>query len=383
MEKAKLVGGIKKICKRWFIDAFSGMAQGLFVTLIAGTIIKTLGQLIGNNNFGNMLVLIGNIASILMGAGIGAGIACHLKTNKLVMFAAIVAGFVGAYSSQILGPNFNGANMSAVTGVLAKGLPGNPIGAYVTALFACEICNLVAGKTKLDILVVPLLCLFASVAGAYISFPFIWLINKLGVAIAYATNITPFFMGIIVAVALGVLLTMPTSSAAIWVAIASPILTNPLTASVTREAMLIAGGAAVVGCACQMVGFAVMSFKENGWGGLISQGLGTSMLQIPNIMKNPRIFLPPIIASAVCGPISTCLFKLRCGAAGGGMGTCGFVGIIDAYKYSVASGDMTWWLFMIAVIVLFFLLPGLICWGLGKLFRKINWIKENDLTLEL
>lgn len=374
MKKEKFLSGIKFICKRWFIDAFSGMAQGLFVTLIAGTIIKTIGELIGDNYVGKILVLTGNVASVLMGAGIGAGIASHLKASKLVIFASIVAGFIGAMSSQFIGSDFSGGSMEAISAIVTKGLPGNPIGAYVTALLACEISNLVAGKTKLDILLVPLVALIMAILGAYASYPFIFIVNKIGEGIAVATEITPFFMGIIIAVVMGILLTMPTSSAAIWVSVA---------AGNTSEFMLIAGGAAVVGCACQMVGFAVMSFRENGWGGLISQGLGTSMLQIPNIMKNPKIFLPPIIASAVCGPMATCLFRLKCGSSGGGMGTCGFVGIIDAYKYSVISGGMEQWLFWLGIAVLFFILPGLICWSLGLLFRKINWIKEDDLKLQL
>lgn len=370
----KFKNAVKKLSKRWFIDAFTGMAQGLFVTLIAGTIIKTIGQLIGDNSVGRILILTGNIASILMGAGIGAGIASHLKANKLVIFATIVAGFIGAFSSQFLGSSFTGGQMSDITQILTKGLPGNPIGAYVTALLVCELGNLVAGKTKLDILLVPLTCMILAILGAYISFPFIWLINKLGQGIAYATAITPFFMGIIIAVVMGILLTMPTSSAAIWVAVAT---------TSTSDAMLIAGGAAVVGCASHMVGFAVMSFRENKWGGLISQGLGTSMLQIPNIMKNPKLLIPPIIASAVVGPIATCVFKLRCGPSGGGMGTCGFVGIIDSYKFSVQSGNMEWWLFLIAVLVMFFILPGIITYVVSLFMRKKKWIKENDLKLSV
>ncbi|MEG1394208.1 MAG: PTS sugar transporter subunit IIC [Clostridia bacterium] len=372
---------VKKLCKRWFIDAFTGMAQGLFVTLIAGTILKTIGELIGNNPVGNLFILIGKLAAILMGAGIGAGIASHLKMPKLVVFTAIVAGFVGAFSEQFIGQNFSGGNMGAIATILGKGLPGNPIGAYVTALLSCEIANLVAGKTKLDILLVPLTGLLVAMVGAYVSFPFIWLINQLGRGIAWATSITPFFMGVIISAVMGILLTMPTSSAAIWVAVASPILNSATSTAGDINAILIAGGAAVVGCACQMVGFAVMSFKENGWGGLISQGVGTSMLQIPNIMKNPRIFIPPIVASIICGPIATVGFKLKCGASGGGMGTCGFVGVIDSFNQSVTNGGMSWWLFAIAVILLFFVLPALISWAVGLLLRKVGWIKENDLLL--
>lgn len=373
MKKEKFFNVTKKLCKRWFIDAFSGMAQGLFVTLIAGTIIKTLGQLIGDNYVGKILVLTGNVASVMMGAGIGAGIANYLKAPRLVVFASLVAGFIGAMSSQFIGADFSGGTTTAIAAIVEKGLPGNPIGAYVTALLACEIGNLVAGKTKLDILLVPLTCLIISILGAYASWPFIWLVNKIGDGIAIATEITPFFMGLIISVVMGLLLTFPTSSAAIWVAVA---------AGNNSEFMLIAGGAAAVGCACQMVGFAVMSFRENRWSGLISQGLGTSMLQIPNIMRNPKVLIPPVIASAICGPIATCLFKLKCGASGGGMGTCGFVGIISAYESSITMGGMPQWKFWLAVAFLFFIIPALVCWGLGLLLRKVNWIKENDLKLD-
>lgn len=383
--KAQKAGAIvKKLAKRWFIDAFTGMAQGLFVTLIAGTIVKTIGDLIGENAVGNLFVTLGQIASVLMGAGIGAGIASHLKASRLVIFASMVAGFVGAFSEQFIGAanGFSGGNISMISELVKEGLPGNPIGAYVTALAATEIGSLVSGKTKLDILLVPLTCLVVSMLFSYVAYPFIWLINMLGKGIAVATDFTPFFMGIIISVVMGILLTMPTSSAAIWVAVSNPIIMGGAASAADVNAMYIAGGAAVVGCACQMVGFAVMSFKENGWSGIISQGLGTSMLQIPNIMRNPRIFIPPIVASAVCGPIATCLFKLRCGSTGGGMGTCGFVGIIDAFDASVTKGDMQWWLFVICVLLLFIVLPALISWAMGLLLRKVGWIKENDLKLD-
>ena len=294
-KKTKFWTFIKKLSKRWFIDAFTGMAQGLFVTLIAGTIFTTLGQYVftENNAIGRLLVLAGRLASLLMGAGIGAGIAHRLKMPPLVVFSTIVAGFIGAWANVFIKA---GADANVVV-TLVQGLvkpsgatmPGNPIGSYVAALMACEIANLVAGKTKLDIIIIPVVSLCVTIIAAYIAFPFIWIIDMLGKGIAIATDFTPFFMGIIIAVIMGVLLTMPTSSAAIWVAIASPILTGGTASAEQINAMLIAGGAATVGCACQMVGFAVMSFKENGWGGLISQGIGTSMLQIPNVMKNPRI----------------------------------------------------------------------------------------------
>lgn len=375
----------KKLSKRWFIDAFTGMAQGLFVTLIAGTIFTTLGQYVftEKNAVGRLLVIVGKLASLLMGAGIGAGIAHKLKMSPLVIFSAIVAGFVGAWADTFITAGWDANAVGALAGKIFAGnatRPGNPIGAYVTAMMACEISGLVAGKTKLDIIVVPFVSLLVAIIGAFVSWPFIWLVNMLGKGIAVATSITPFFMGIIVAVIMGILLTLPTSSAAIWVAIASPILTGGSATPEQINAIYIAGGAATVGCACQMVGFAVMSFKENGWGGLISQGIGTSMLQIPNVMKNPRIMLPPIIASAICGPLSTCAFKLMCGASGGGMGTCGFVGIIEIITaYKSQGGNLG--LVITGIILLMLVLPALLSWAFCLLFRKIGWIKPNDMKL--
>ncbi len=373
----------KKLSKRWFIDAFTGMAQGLFVTLIAGTIFTTLGQYIftENNAVGRLLVIAGKIASLLMGAGIGAGIAHRLKMSPLVIFSAIVAGFIGAWADTFITAGWDANTVAALAGKIFAGnatRPGNPIGAYVTALMACEISGLVAGKTKLDIIIVPIVSILLSVIGAFVSWPFIWLVNMLGKGIAVATSITPFFMGIIVAVIMGILLTLPTSSAAIWVAIAAPIVASGTPEEV--NAIYIAGGAATVGCACQMVGFAVMSFKENGWGGLISQGIGTSMLQIPNVMKNPRIMLPPIIASAICGPLSTCAFKLMCGASGGGMGTCGFVGIIEIISaYKTQGGNLG--LIISGIILLMIVLPAVLSWAFALLFRKLKWIKQGDMKL--
>ncbi|MBO4323423.1 MAG: PTS sugar transporter subunit IIC [Clostridia bacterium] len=361
MEKSKVWEVIKKLSKRWFIDAFSGMAQGLFCTLIAGTILAQIASWIGTDNFvGGTLNFIAAIAKTLMGAGIGVGIANALKRSKLVTFSAAVAGLAGAFSDKILAGGF----------ALTLGAPGNPVGAYIVALLAIEISSLYAGKTKLDIIIVPLGVMIITFAGFYLAYPFVWLIGKLGVLISKATAIAPFFMGIIISVVMGVLLTMPTSSAAIWVSVASGI---------TDDAMLIAGGAAVVGCSCHMIGFAVASFRENGVSGLISQGIGTSMLQIPNIMKKPIIMLPEIIASAVLGPVATCLFKLKCNAGGGGMGTSGLVGVFGAIE---ASGDMNGWLLALSIALLMFILPAAIAFGVSELFRKKGWIKFGDQKLE-
>ena len=279
-KKKQSIGTIAKcLAKRWFIDAFSGMAQGLFVTLIAGTILAMIAGWIGlNTGVGKMLNSIASIAKSMMGVGIGVGIAHALKANKLVVFSASVMGIIGAFSDKIIAGEFVG---------LTFGAPGNPIGAYVTGLFTVELASLYAGKTKLDIILIPLGMLVLSMLAVYVAWPFIWLINQLGGLIAIATSATPFIMGIVISVIMGILLTMPTSSAAIWVAVASPILTNPLSTLTDVNAILLAGGAAAVGCACHMVGFAVASFRENGVSGLVSQGLGTSMLQIPNVMRKP------------------------------------------------------------------------------------------------
>ena len=378
--ESKVKTYFKNLPKRYFIDAFTGMAQGLFVTLIAGTIVKTIGNLIGDNAVGRIFVLIGQIASVLMGAGIGAGIANYLKAPKLVAFSAIVAGFMGAYAQQLLGAavtynamtvSFNGT-ITAVAELVNKGLPGNPISAYVCSLMAVEIGSLVAGKTKLDILLVPLTCVLTAFAGCIISLPFIWLVSLLSKGIAVATGAVPFVMGIIIAVVMGVLLTMPTSSAAIWVSIAAQAAVDD------ADIIALAGGAAVVGCACHMVGFAVMSFRENGWGGLVSQGLGTSMLQIPNIMKKPVLILPPIIASAICGPLSTCVFKLLCDASGGGMGTSGLVGVIGVINLSAQQNP---WLMWIGIVLLMFVLPAVLCLAMSEFMRKKGWISEGDLKI--
>ena len=372
----KIVNYLKTLPKRYFITAFSGMAQGLFVTLIAGTILAQIAGWIGDNYVGNTFLFIANLAKILMGAGIGIGIAHSLKKNKLLVFASAVAGLVGAFADKLV---VGGAGYTAIIDSFTKGLPGNPIGAYVVTMLVVEIVGTYTGKTKLDILLVPMGTLFLIFAGVFVSYPFIWLVNKLGVLIALATKATPFFMGIIVAVIMGIVLTMPTSSAAIWVAVASPIITGYAKGEVTADiynAMLIAGGASTVGCACHMVGFAVASYRENGFGGLIAQGLGTSMLQIPNIMKKPIIMLPMIISSAICGPIATCVFGLKCGSSGGGMGTSGLVGFFDLFKYTTID---FWGVF--GIILLMFILPAVINILVSVFMRKKKWIKDGDMKL--
>ena len=363
----KVKNYFKTLPKRYFITAFSGMAQGLFVTLIAGTILAQIAGWIGKNYVGNTLLYIANIAKFLMGAGIGVGIAHALGKNKLLIFSAAVAGMIGSFAGNLM-PNAE-TPLVDISGLIVKGLPGNPIGAYVAVMLVVEVVGLYAGKTKLDILIVPLGSLVLSFAGVFLAYPLIWVVAKLGDLIAISTNAVPFVMGIVIAVVMGVLLTMPTSSAAIWVAVSTNI------AAGNEDAILLAGGAATVGCACHMIGFAVASFRENKWGGLVAQGLGTSMLQIPNIMKKPVIMLPMIISSAICGPLATCVFGLKCGAAGGGMGTSGLVGVFGLFdKTSGALG-------VIGIILLMFILPAILNFVLSELFRKKGWIKFGDMKL--
>lgn len=363
---------LKTLPKRFFITAFSGMAQGLFVTLIAGTILAQIAGWIGDNYIGNTLLAIANIAKSLMGAGIGVGIAHALCKNKLLVFSAAVAGMIGAFADKLM-PGASG--FVSIT----FGAPGNPIGAYVVTMLVVELVSLYVGKTKLDIILVPLGTMFIAFAGIFVSFPFIWLINQLGVLIAIATKITPFFMGIIIAVIMGIVLTMPTSSAAIWIAVASPVITGFANGTITADnynAILLAGGAATVGCACHMVGFAVASYRENGFGGLIAQGLGTSMLQIPNIMKKFSIMLPMIISSAILGPISTCVFKLKCGASGGGMGTSGLVGVFDLFAYTEITFAS-----VLGILLLMIVLPAILNILISEFMRKKGLIKFGDMKL--
>ena len=367
----------KALPKRYFITAFSGMAQGLFVTLIAGTILAQIAGWIGDNYVGNTLLYIANIAKSLMGAGIGVGIAHALGKNKLLVFSAAAAGMIGAFADKLLFGSFLASMFPKVTApftALGLGAPGNPIGAYVVTMLVVEIVQLYAGKTKLDIILIPLGTLFLSFTGIFLAAPFIWLVDQLGKLIAVATDITPFVMGIVISVIMGILLTMPTSSAAIWVAVASPVLAGGVGAT-GYQAMLLAGGAATVGCACHMVGFAVASFRENKVSGLISQGIGTSMLQIPNIMKKPVIMLPMIISSAILGPISTCVFKLKCSASGGGMGTSGLVGVFDLFEYT--SGALGY----VGIILLMIVLPAVLNLLISEFMRKKGWIQYGDMKL--
>ena len=334
--------------KRYLIDALGAMAQGLFASLLIGTILNTLGTQLNLS----ALTDIGSYASQMSGPAMAVAIGYALQAPPLVLFSLVTVGFA--------------AN--------ALGGAGGPLAVLIIAIVAAEFGKAVSKETKVDILVTPLVTIFIGVGLSALIAPALGAAaSSLGNVIMWATELQPFLMGIVVSVLVGIALTLPISSAAICAALG---LTG------------LAGGAAVAGCCAQMVGFAVMSFKENRWGGLVSQGIGTSMLQMGNIVKNPRIWLPPIITSAITGPLATCLFQMRMDgtAVSSGMGTCGFVGPIGVYTgwvNDIAAGTkaaitpMDW----IAMLLICFVLPAIITWILGEAFRKAGWIRENDLKL--
>ncbi len=344
---------LKDFARRYFIDAMTGMAMGLFVTLIAGLILVQIGKWL-NLSF---LISIGRLGIVLMGAGIGAGIAWYLKAPPLIILSCVVAGLMGAHSDAFINGSYFTAN-----GVIAS--PGNPVSAYLSSVIAYRLASLVAGKTSFDILIIPaIVSLSAYATCLWLCPPVVYAVNGLGEIIHAATALQPFLMGIIIAVLVGIALTLPTSSAAICIAIGL----NG-----------IAGGAAVVGCAAQMIGFAAASYRENGFGGLIAQGFGTSMLQIPNVFRKPVVMIPAIVASAVVGPLATVVFQLRCTSAASGMGTAGLVGIFGVLDANSSLSPALLWT---AIALLFFILPAAIAWGTSEWMRKKGWIKFGDLAL--
>lgn len=330
--------------KRYGIDALSAMAQGLFCSLLIGTIIKTIGEQFSVSQF----VEIGGYASAMSGAAMAVAIGFALQSPPLVLFSLTAVGYA--------------AN--------ACGKAGGPLAVLLIAIVAAECGKLVSKETKIDILVTPLVTI---VVGCLLS---MWLAPKIGELaqmigrlIMEATELQPFWMGIFVSVLVGIALTLPISSAAICASFGL---------------VGLAGGAAVAGCCAQMVGFAVMSFKENRWGGIVSQGIGTSMLQMGNIVKNPKIWIPPILTSAVTGPLATCLFKLEMNGApiASGMGTCGFVGQIGVYTGWLNTPEKVITAFdWIGLIMICFILPAVICYLISIPLRKIGWIGQGDLKL--
>ena len=335
--------------KRYGVDALGAMAQGLFASLLIGTIISTLGEQFGID----ILVTMGTYAKAVTGPAMAVAIGYALKCPPLVLFSLVC---VGGAANELGGA-------------------GGPLAVLIVTIFAAEVGKAVSKETKVDILVTPFVTIGVGVLLSIGCAPAIGkAASAVGQAIMWATELQPFLMGMIVAAIVGIALTLPISSAAICAALG---LTG------------LAGGAAVAGCCAQMVGFAVMSFRENRVGGLVAQGLGTSMLQMGNIVKNPRIWIPPILSSVVIGPAATCIFQLQMNGAAvaSGMGTCGFVGQIGIYSgwvSDVASGaksaitPMDW----IGLLLICFVLPAVLTWLIAIPFRKIGWIKENDLKID-
>ena len=351
--------------KRYFIDAMSAMAQGLFCTLLVGTILNTLGTQLHIGFLTDIIVTlgkgdgavgytIGGLCSAMVGPGMAVAIGQALNAPPMVLFSLIPVGFA----------------------TNAMGGAGGPLAVLFVAIIAAEIGKAVSKETKIDILVTPIVTILSGIgAAALIAAPIGTAASAVGKAIMWATELQPFFMGIIVSVVIGIALTLPISSAAICAALG---LTG------------LAGGAAVAGCCAQMVGFAVMSFRENRWGGLAAQGLGTSMLQMGNIVRNPRIWIPPTLASAITGPIATCIFRMEMNGAAvsSGMGTCGLVGQIGVYTGWLADIEagtkaaitaMDW----IGLVLVCFVLPAILSWLIALPLRKWGWIGEDDLKLDL
>lgn len=352
---------VKKFLNHIFIDGLSGMALGLFATLIVGTILGQIGNYIPGV-IGTYVIYIATITKSLMGAGIGVGVATKFKYSPLVTVSAGVVGFIGAFSASIVnGSFFSESGSIALSGV------GDPLCAFVAAFIAIEVGNLISGKTKLDILLTPIVTIGVGTIIALLCGPYISRVTTiLGEFIQFATAQQPFVMGILIAVFMGIFLTLPISSAAIAVIIG---LSG------------IAGGAAVVGCSAQMVGFAVMSYRENKFGGLISQGIGTSMIQMPNIVRKPIVWLPPIITSAILGPVSTCVLGMTCDASGAGMGTSGLVGQLVTYSTMVSAG-VSPVATLIEIVVMHFVAPALITLVISEGMRKMGIIKPGDLKLD-
>ena len=353
---------LKKYAKRYFIDAMGAMALGLFASLLIGTIFNALGMIPGLDIF----TKIGKGAQGVAGPAMAVAIAYSLKASPLVIFTTAAVGALA---------NSNGG-------------AGGPLAVFVIAIVAAEVGMLVSKKTKVDILVTPFVTLLT---GGLLS---IWVAPYIGKAvdvfsrvISFAMEQQPFVMGLLVAVVVGIALTLPISSAAICAALGLSALSPAAIADPTlAQGLAMAGGAAVAGCCAQMVGFAVMSFKENKWGGLVSQGIGTSMLQMPNIIHNPRIWIPTILTSAITGPLATCVFNMQMygEAINSGMGTCGMLGPIGIILgwYSGSYPATVTWVDWLGLVLICLVLPAALSLLFSEILYKIKWIKPGDLKLE-
>lgn len=356
--------------KRYFVDAMGGMAQGLFASLLIGTIIGTLGQYIPWEPAAHFLSMVATVCKndYVVGAAIGIGMARALGASQLVLLGSAVVG-AGSYCIGVvydkLSDGLNVLSWYLPGDVLAEGtgkLVAGPAGCFLAVILAVELGMLVSKRTRLDILITPLVTLTPALLLARMVSPYIAIgMRELGQFIESATAYQPLLMGIVLSVVVGMILTLPISSAAICAMIGISG---------------IAGGAAAVGCCAQMVGFAVISFRENRWGGVLSQGLGTSMLQMGNICRRPQIWLPPTLAAAICGPLSTCVFGLECTGVSAGMGTCGLVGLIGV----ATATDMTV-LTWVGLLLCCVVLPAVLSLLFAEGMRKLGWIRPGDMKL--
>ncbi len=351
---------LKKTLDRIFIDGLSAMAQGLFATLIIGTIIQQIGTLLGGT-VGDMIFVIGKVAASLTGAGIGAAVAYRFKESPLVVVSAGTAGMVGAFAGKLL------AGGLLVDGAMVYAGPGEPLGAFIAAYVGIFFGHLVSGKTKVDILVTPVVCIgTGSAVGLLLGPPISGFMAWLGALINWGTEQQPFLMGIVVSVLMGMILTLPISSAALGIIL---------------NLSGLAAGAATVGCCCNMVGFAVASYRENKIGGLLAQGIGTSMLQVPNIVRKPVIWLPVILSSAVLGPVGTVVLPMTSNATGSGMGTAGLVGQIMTWQTMTAAEAPM--MVLVKILVIQIILPAAVTLGISEFMRSRGWIKFGDMQLDL
>ncbi|MBQ4527487.1 MAG: PTS sugar transporter subunit IIC [Clostridia bacterium] len=331
--------GVSLSVKKYFVDAFSAMAMGLFASLLIGTIFSTISTHTGVEFFAKM----SEHCKAVQGAAMAIAIGCSLGASGLVLFSLCVVGH-------------------------AANLLGGPLGVFVITLLSCELGKIVSKETKIDILVTPTVIIAVGTGLSMLIGPVVAeIMTACGDMIMSFTELQPLWMGILVSVTVGIALTLPISSAAICASIGL---------------VGLAGGAATAGCCAQMIGFAVMSFKENRWGGLVAQGLGTSMLQMGNICKNPLIWIPPTLASAITGPLATCVFKLRIDVnnpIASGMGTCGLVGPIGIISDAGFGSSLEW----TGLVLICIILPAILTLIFSSILRRIGWIKQNDLKLDL
>ena len=331
--------------RKYVVDVLNGMALGLFASLIIGLILKQIGTYSG----WSLLAHIGQVAQFMMGPAIGAGVASAVGAGPLAILASTITGAVGAGTIQMTGP-------------VATPAIGEPVGALLAALLGAEFGKRITNRTKLNIILVPAgTIVVGGLTGTFLAPVVAALMTAIGAFINVLTTLYPFPMGVLVAVTMGMILTLPISSAAIAIGLGLSGL---------------AAGASTIGCSCQMIGFAVASFRENKWGGLVSQGLGTSMIQIPNIVRNPRIWIPPTVASAILGPVGTVVFKMENNRVGAGMGTSGLVG-------QFATIETMGFAALPSILLLHFFLPALLTLLISEFMRRKGWIKAGDMKLQV